>query len=112
MSAHALVWWATFVTLVLVLALAGAQASHALRQLNRVKTRLAAFEELPVMKALANVEADVQRIEGAVGNVAPLVDRVHAAVAVIRKGPIPPELIAAVQRVRAEIVALRKFAAR
>ena len=112
MSAHAIVWWATLVALVIVLALAGAQAARALREFKRVQTRLAAFGELPVMKALANAEADMARIEGASGAVAPLVDRVQAALAVIRKGPIPPELIAAVQRVRSEIVALRRFTAR
>ena len=112
MSAQAVVWWATSIALVAVLALAGVQAARALRELNRVKARVAAFNDLPVMKALANVEADVQRIEGAASDVAPLLDRVHTALAVIRKGPIPPELISAAQRLRAEIVALRRLAAR
>ncbi|MEA2787162.1 MAG: hypothetical protein QOF71_3266 [Candidatus Eremiobacteraeota bacterium] len=112
MSAQAIVWWATVIALVAVLALAGVQAARALRELNRVKTRVAAFNDLPVMKALGNVEADVQRIEGAAGTVAPLLDRVQTALAVIRKGPIAPELIAAAQRLRTEIVALRRLAAR
>ena len=112
MSAQAIVWWVTFIALIAVLALAGAQAARALRELKRVKARVAAFNDLPVMKALAAVEADVQRIEGAAGSVAPLLDRVQTALAVIRKGPIPPELIAAALRLRAEIVALRRFAAR
>ena len=112
MSANAIVWWATLIALVIVLALAGGQAARALRELKRIQTRVAEFGDLPVMTAFAKVEADVQRIEGAADNIAPLVERAQAAVAVIRRGPIPPELIAAVQRVRAEIVALRRFAAR
>ena len=112
MSAHAIVWWATLVALVVVLALTGAQVARALREFKRLMARVAGYGELPVMKALENVEADMQRIERAVGVVAPFVDRVHAALAVIRKGPIPPELIAAAQRLRAEIVALRRFSAR
>jgi hypothetical protein len=111
-SANAIVWWATLVALIIVLALAGAQVVRALREFKRVQTRVAGFADLPVMKALANVEADVRRIERAGDGIAPLVDRAHAALAVIRRGPIPPELIAAVQRVRAEIVALRRVAAR
>ena len=112
MSAQAIVWWASVIALVAVLALAGAQAARALRELNRVKARVAAFGDLPVMQALANAEADVRRIEGAAAGVAPLLDRVQTALAVIRKGPIPPELIAAAQRVRTAIVALRSFAPR
>ncbi len=112
MSANAIVWWATLVAVLVVLALAGAQAARALRELNRIKARVAAYGDLPVMKALASAEADVMRIEGAVGGVAPLLERVQAAVAVIRRGPVPPELIAAARRLRAEFVALRTFASR
>jgi len=111
-SANAIVWWATLVAMIAVLALAGAQVARALREFNRAKARVAAFGDLPVMKALENVDADMQRIDGATGNVAPLVERAQAALAVIRRGPIPPELIAAAQRLRAEIVALRTFASR
>ncbi|HWT07244.1 MAG TPA: hypothetical protein VN224_15875, partial [Xanthomonadales bacterium] len=66
MSANSIVWWATLVAVVAVLALAGVQAARALRELNRLKMRVAGYADLPVMKALANAEADVQRIEGAV----------------------------------------------
>ena len=112
MSANAIVWWATLIAVVVVLALAGAQAARAVRELKRLTARVADFGELPVMKALENTEADMARIERAADGVAPLVDRVHAALAVIRKGPIPPELIAAAQRLRSEIAALRRLAAR
>jgi hypothetical protein len=112
MSANAIVWWATLVAVVAVIALAGAQAARALRELNRCKARVAGYGELPVVKALENVEVDVQRIESAVSGVAPLVERAEAAIAVIRRGPVPPELIAAAQRLRAEIGALRSLASR
>jgi hypothetical protein len=109
-SANAIVWWATLVAMVVVLALAGAQAARALREVKRIKTRVEGYGDLPVLKALANVEADMLRLESAVGGVAPLVERVHAAVALIRRGPVPPELIAAAKRLVAEIAALRSFA--
>jgi hypothetical protein len=111
-SANAIVWWATLVAVVVVLALAGVQAARAMRELKRAKARVAGYEELPMMKALAKVEADVARLEGAVGGVTPLVARAEAAITVIRRGPVPPELIAAAQRLRAEILALRTFASR
>ena len=112
MSANAIVWWATLVAVVVVLGLAGAQAAAALRELKRVKARVAAYAELPVVNQLENVEVNVQRIEDAVSGVAPLVERAEAAIAVIRRGPVPPELIAAAQRLRAEIGALRTVASR
>ena len=112
MSAHAIVWWATLIALVAVLALTGAQVARAWRELKRLKERVAGYAELPVMTALENAETGMHRLERAADNVAPLIDRAHAALAVIRRGPVPPELIAAVQRIRAEIVALRTFASR
>jgi hypothetical protein len=111
-SANAIVWWVTLVAVVAVLALAGAQAARALRELKRLKARVAGYGDLPVVKQLENVEADVQRIEQAVSGVGPLVERAEAAIAVIRRGPVPPELIAAAQRLRFEIGALRTFASR
>jgi len=111
-SANAIVWWATLVASVLVLGLAGMQAAHALRELKRIKGRVEAYGDLPVVKALANVQADVLRLESAAGSVAPLVERVHAAVAVIRRGPVPPDLIAAAKRLGAEIGALRSVVGR
>jgi hypothetical protein len=111
-SANAIVWWATLIALVLVLALTGVQVARALRELNRVKARVAGYGDLPVMKALARVESDMQRLQGAGDNVAPYIERAQTAIAVIRRGPIPPELIAAAKRLRTEIVALRTFASR
>ena len=106
MSAHALVWWATCVALVVVLALAGAQVARALRELKRVKARVAAFGDLPVVKALANVRgrraADRQprrRTSRRCSSAS------QAALAVIRAARSRRSSIAAAQRLRAEIVA-------
>lgn len=112
MSANAIVWWATLVAVIVVLALAGAQVARALREFNRAKARVAAYGDLPVMKALENVDTDMQRIDGATGSVGALVERAQTALAVIRRGPIPAELIAAAKRIGAELVALRTFASR
>jgi hypothetical protein len=111
-SANAIVWWAALVAVVVVLALAGMQVARALRELKRIKTRVAGYAELPVFTALTRAEGDAQRLAGAIENVAPLIERAQAALAVIRRGPVPPELIAAAQRLRAEIAALRTFASR
>jgi hypothetical protein len=111
-STNAIVWWATLVALIVVLGLAGVQAARALRELNRLKERAASYEDLPVLKALANAEARIQRLQDVADEAAPLVERAQAALAVIRRGPVPPDLIAAAERLRAEIVALRTFASR
>jgi hypothetical protein len=111
-SANAIVWWATLVAMVVVLALSVTQVLRALRELKRVKARVAGYGDLPVMKALAKVEDDVQRLQGAGEDVAPLVERAQAAVDVIRRGPVPPETIAAAKNLRAEIIALRTLVSR
>jgi hypothetical protein len=111
-SANAIVWWVTLIALVVVLALAGAQVARALRELNRIKGRIAAYAELPLFKALERAEADSQRLERALASVAPLLERAQAALEVIRRGPVPPELVPAAKGVVAELVALRRFASR
>jgi hypothetical protein len=111
-SPHALLWWAIAVLLVVVLVLAGAQAARALREWKRVQARVDGYADLPVVKALAVAERDLRRIEGALAQIAPLVARTQAALVVIRRGPVPPELTAAIRRVRAEVGAFRTFARR
>jgi hypothetical protein len=106
-SANAIVWWASLLAVIVVLALAGAQLARALRELNRAKARVAGYGELPIFKSLERAETDAQRLTGAIEQIEPLIARAHAAVAVIKRGPIPPELIAAAKRVAAEITALR-----
>lgn len=110
MSANAIVWWASLLAVVVVLALAGAQLARALRELNRVKARVAAYGELPIFKALERAETDAQRLTGAMEQIEPLMARAQAALAVIKRGPIPPELITAAKRVATEITALRHVA--
>lgn len=112
MSPNAIVWWVILVAVLVVLGLAAAQALRAMRELNRIKARVAAYEELPVFKALAGVEANGRRLEAAVGELAPLIARARIALAVIRRGPLPPELIAGIRSLRAEIAAFRRFARR
>lgn len=109
---HALVWWAILIALVVILVLAGAQAARALREIKRLNARIEGFAELPVAKALPRVEDDMRRIELAVDQVEPLIERARIAVAAIRRGPLPPGLIAGILRVRAEIAAFRAVARR
>jgi hypothetical protein len=111
-SPHALVWWAVLAALLVVLAMTGAQLLRALRELERAGDRAAAFADLPVLRKLQRAEDDVRRIEAAVDAVPGLVARAQAAVAAIRRGPIPPELPAAIRSVRAEIAAFKRFARR
>ncbi len=112
MSPHALIWWAIAIALVVVLALAGAQIARALRELNRVQSRVEAYADLPVVKALARAEADARRLEAALAQIAPLAERAKVALAVIRRGPLPPELGAGIRRIRDEIAAFRSVARR
>jgi hypothetical protein len=111
-SANAIVWWASLVALIVVLALAGAQAARALRDLKRIKERTAAYADLPVLKALAGAESNGQRLADIAESVAPLIERAQAALLMIRRGPVPPELISAARNVAAEFAALRSFASR
>ena len=112
MSANAIVSWAFVVAVVVVLAMAGAQAMRALRELKRAKARVDAYSELPVLAALERAETDAQRLEGAVEAITPLLARAEAAVAIIRRGPVPPELVTAAKRLVAEVRDLRSFASR
>jgi hypothetical protein len=111
-SPHELVWWATLVALAVVLALAAMQAARALREFKRVTARVEGYADLPVVKALERAERDGQRIVAALAQFDTLVARARLAIAVIGRGPIPPEIRRAVACVRAEIVAFRRFARR
>ena len=111
-SANAIVWWASFAALVLVLALAALQLSRAMRELKRVKARVAGYAELPVLKSLERAEGDAERLTVALEQVAALLERAHAAIAVIQRGPLPPEVVPAAKRLGAEIAALRAAVSR
>ena len=109
---HALVWWVILVALAVVLVLAGAQAARAFREIKRLNERIDGFADLPVAKALPRAEANIRRIEEAVDQVEPLVERAKVAIAAIRRGPLPPGLVAGIRRVSAEIAAFRQVARR
>jgi len=111
-SPDRIVWWATIVALLVVLALAAVQLVRALRELKRVNARLDEYAELPVLKALERTQRRIAALEPAFAQVAPLLRRATAALAIIRKGPIPPEIIDAVLRIRREIAEFQRFARR
>ena len=112
MSSHAILWLVIAVALVIVLALCGAQLARALRESRRLSDRVDALADLPVVKKLERAEGDVRRIQAAVAQIAPLAARAELAIAVIRRGPFPPELVGAVRRIGAEIADFRSFARR
>ena len=112
MSADRIVWWVTVVALLVILALAGIQLARALREVKRLTTRLDELADLPVLKALERTERRVAALEPRFAELPPLVGRATAALATIRKGPIPPEMIAAILRIRSEIADFRRFAPR
>lgn len=107
MPAHAAVWWATLVVLAVVLVLCALQLAGAFGQVKRLKNRLASYEDLPVVRALAATERTEQRLTNALTQLEPLAERARIALAVIRRGPLPPEFSAAWGRFRAELAAFR-----
>jgi hypothetical protein len=109
---HALVWWAILIALVVILVLAGMQAAGALREIKRLNQRIEGFADLPVAKALPRAEANIRRIEVALDQIEPLVERAKIAIAAIRRGPLPAGLVAGIRRVRDEIAAFRRVARR
>ena len=112
MSPDRIVWWVTIVALVVILAFAGLQLMRAVRELKRVTTRLDELADLPVLKALERTQRRLAALEPAFAQLAPLLGRATAALAIIRKGPIPPEMVAAVLRIRSELAEFRRFAPR
>ena len=107
-----MVWWVILAASVAIGALTIVQLVRAFREVKRLASRVDAFADLPVVKALDRAEADGRRIEAAADQLPVLIARAKIAVATIRRGPLPAELIDAIARVRAEIAAFRKFAAR
>ena len=112
MSAHRLVWWATAIALVVILALVVGQVLRAVRELKRLGERVGDLGDLPVLKALDRAERDLGRIEAVLPKLEPLAARALVALEIIRRGPIPPEIGAAFRRLRAEVSAFRSFARR
>jgi hypothetical protein len=111
-SPYALVWWAILIALAIILVLSVAQALRAWREIERLGDRVAALADLSVVAALERAAVDGRRIDAAIGEMPALLERANAAVVVIRRGPLPVELVGAILRVRSEIAAFRKFAGR
>ena len=112
MSATAAVWWASLAAFIVVLGLIGLQLARIWRELGRIERRLTGYAELPIVAALVRAEASAARIEAAVAQIEPLAARARAAVEVIKRGPLPREVVVAYVRVRAEIAAFRAVAPR
>ena len=112
MSPAAFVLWTTLVAVLVVLAFIVRAALAALREVKRIAARVDAYADLPVVAALERAEADAARIDTALGKLAPLLARARSAAAAIRRGPIPPEVVAAFLLLRREFAAFRRFARR
>ncbi|HEX3462940.1 MAG TPA: hypothetical protein VHS78_02635 [Candidatus Elarobacter sp.] len=112
MSPHRIVWTVFAVALAVVVVMVVVQAMRAVREMNRLNRRIEDLGDLPLVKKLARAEDDVRRLEAAAARVAPLLVRAEAAMAVIKRGPLPPEFVRAIVRVSAEIAAFRAFARR
>jgi hypothetical protein len=104
---HAIVWWLILLAFVVILLLAGMQAARAVRELNRFNDRIDALADSPLASAAPRVEAALARIEAAVAQVEPLIERATVAIAIIRRGPLPPQVVTAIRRVAAELAAFR-----
>jgi hypothetical protein len=111
-SPEAFVLWTSLAAVLVVLALAARALVSALRELWRMTERIDGYAELPIVAALHRAEADVRRIDAALSALASLLARARAAAAVIRRGPIPPQIVAAFVRLRREYAAFRRFARR
>jgi hypothetical protein len=107
-SVHAIVWIVTGVLLVIVLALAGVQVMRGVREGMRAKARVDAYGSLQVVAALREAETNAHRLEAALAQIDPLIARAQAALAVIRRGPFPLEVVGAYVRVRDEVAAFRR----
>jgi hypothetical protein len=112
MSPDRIIWWVTIVALLVILTLAGTRLARALREMKRFNARLEEYADLPVLQALERTERRWAALEPAFAQIAPLVGRAVIALATIRKGPVPPEMIAAILRIRSEYAAFRRFARR
>jgi hypothetical protein len=106
-SVTAAIWWGSLAAVVVVLVLIGLQLTRIVGQLGRIERRVIAYDDLPLVAALRRAETSGARIEAAVAQVEPLIARAASAVEIIKRGPLPPEVIVAYRRLRAEIAAFR-----
>ena len=110
MSVTTAIWWAFLAAFLVVLVLIVMQLARIGRELVRIEHRITGYAELPVIAALMRAESSAMRIEAAAAQVEPLQARARMAVAVIKRGPLPPEIGIAYARVRAEIAAFHAVA--
>jgi len=109
MTPVAAVWWTALAAVLAALGLAGLQLVRAAREVLRIKRRVDGFAALPLLASLEQAGADAERIGAAVDAIEPLVARAQAAVVVIRRGPIPPDVVNAAVRIVVELQNLREF---
>ncbi len=107
MSLTAAVWWTIGAAWLVVAVLIALQVIRLVRELVRALDRAAGYADLPVFAALERAEANAARIEAAVGQLDPLAARARSALATIKRGPFPPEVIAAYVWLRKELAAYR-----
>lgn len=112
MSTNAAIWWTVLALALVILFCVALQLARILGALRRIGNRVEAYADLPIVVALGRTETNVSRIDAAVAEIDPLLVRARAAFEVIKRGPLPREVVAAYARVRAEIAAFRAVAPR
>ena len=110
MAATTIVWLATLVALIVVLGIAVAHLVRVLRTVNRMRDRIVAYGESPLMRAVEKGQHDLARLSAVSESIEPLLARATVALETIRRGPVPPKFKRAFALVRAEIAAFRAFA--
>jgi hypothetical protein len=107
-SATAIVWLVIAIAWIAVLTLIAVQALRAVREAKRLQHRVVGYTDLPVIAAVQGAAANVQRLERTAADAEPLLLRAQEAIAVIRRGPLPPEVVEAFFRIRDEVAAFRR----
>jgi hypothetical protein len=100
-------WWAILALVVAGAAACAMQLLRAFRELKRLGSRVAALADHPVFEALVRAEQDANRIASALEQVEPLVARAQIAIATIRRGPIPADVIQAFRGLKTAIAVVR-----
>jgi hypothetical protein len=104
-----LVWWLTAFALAIVLTLTAVRVLRALRELKRIRTRVDAYKQLPLIAEIQRAAAAVARIELALATMSAIVARIGPALATIRRGPLPPDVTAAAMRLWFALRSLRRI---
>jgi hypothetical protein len=108
-SVSAAAWWTILGIVVAVAIIAGVLLARAGREVLRIRKRLEAYADLPIVAAVAQAEVDAGRLEVALVQIEPLIARAEAALSALRRGPIPPEVAGSVAFVSAELRELREL---